>query len=279
PYLIAPEYFQVMSVPMLEGRSFNDMDTKDSQRVAIVDDTLAKQYWPDQSAIGKRISTNFDMVDGKRVWREIVGVVGHVKDYGLDGISKVQYYLPETQAPGSEMSFVIKTSTDPMRVLHEAEDAVHSLDPDEPVYQVQTMQNIYDSSIAVKRFAMFLLGVFSAIALILALVGIYGVMSYVVTQRTHEVGIRLAVGARARDVVTLLMKQGVFLSGLGVAIGLAGSFAVSRLLSSLLFNVTPTDPLTFGALAGLIVGATVLATLIPAGRATRVDPMVALHYE
>ncbi|HEY6332055.1 MAG TPA: ABC transporter permease, partial [Blastocatellia bacterium] len=177
PYLISPDYFQAMGVPLLQGRFFGDQDTKDSLPVAIVDDTLARQYWPGENPIGKRIGLNSERVKGKPFWREVIGVVAHVKDYGLDGITKVQYYMPQTQRPNSEMAFVIKTAADPANILHEAEDAVHATDPDEPVYQVQTMQNIYDGSIAVKRFAMFLLGVFSVIALILAVVGIYGVMS------------------------------------------------------------------------------------------------------
>jgi putative ABC transport system permease protein len=279
PHMITPNYFEAMGIPLLRGRYFTDADSKDSLPVAIIDQTLAEQYWPDQDPIGKRIAAFFDGPRGQRHWREIVGVVGHVKQYGLDGKSKVQYYFPQTQSPQNDMFLIIRTASDPRGMVAAIRGTLDSIDKDQPIYKVTPYEQMVSNSTSQKRFSMFLLGVFAALALLLAAVGIYGVMSYAVTQRTHEVGIRMALGAQQSDVLALVVKQGMLMTLIGVGIGLVGAFVATQIMTSLLFGVGTHDPLTFAGISLLLGSVALIASFIPARRATKVDPMIALRYE
>lgn len=283
PHMITPDYFRAMGIPLLRGRYFTDADSKDSLPVAIIDQTLAEQYWPDQDPIGKRIAAFFDGPRGQRNWREVVGVVGHVKQYGLDGKTKVQYYFPQAQSPQDSMYLIVRTSTDQKGhqsgMVAAIRGALDSIDKDQPIYKVTTLEQMVANSTSQKRFSMFLLGIFAAVALLLAAVGIYGVMSYAVTQRTHEVGIRMALGAQPRDVLRLVVRQGMVMTVIGVGIGLIGAYAATQVTASLLFGIGTHDPVTFVGISVLLGGVALIASFIPARRATKVDPMIALRYE
>jgi predicted permease len=271
-------YFQTMSIPLIRGRYFDDRDVREAPQVAIIDETMQRKFWPDEDPIGKRITFQRD-AQGNPIWREIVGVVRHVKQRGLDGESPVQYYVPHRQLPSAGVFFVARTSGEPSSVAGAVRGAVQQVDSELPVFRVSTMERMVADSMAQRRFAMTLLGVFATVALILASVGLYGVMSYSVTHRTNEIGIRMALGARVPDVLGMVIGQGMKLSIAGVAIGLAGAFGLTRLMESLLFGVSTTDPWTFFAVALVLAGVSLLACYIPARRATKVDPMIALRYE
>ncbi len=279
PHMISPDYFQAMGIPLLRGRFFTAADSKDSLPVAIIDETLAGQYWPDQDPVGKRIAAFFDGPRGQLHWRQVVGVVGHVKQYGLDGKTKVQYYFPQSQRPERDTYLIVRTTSEPKGMTAAVRSAIDSIDKDQPIYRVMTLDQIVSNSVVQKRFSMFLLGIFAAVALVLAAVGIYGVMSYAVTQRTHELGIRMALGAQQKDVLALVVRQGMVMTLIGVGIGLAGAFAATRVMASLLFGIGAHDPLTFAAISLLLGGVALIASFIPALRATKVDPMIALRYE
>ncbi|HZT60329.1 MAG TPA: ABC transporter permease [Pyrinomonadaceae bacterium] len=277
-WMASDDYFQTMGVPLVRGRFFDAHDTADAPWVAIIDDAMARKYWPGEDPVGKRIAFEGTMQQPK--WREVVGVVGHVKNDGLEGESRVQYYVPYAQRSGSPNLFVVvRTDGDPAALAPSVRRAIAGVDRDLPVYRVTTMERMVADSLAQRRFSMFLLGSFAAIALALAVVGLYGVMSYSVAQRTHEIGLRMALGAQGRDILKMVVGQGLLLIAAGLAIGLAGAFALTRLMSSLLFGVTATDPLTYAGIALLLAAVALLASYIPARRAMKVDPGVALRYE
>jgi len=221
----------------------------------------------------------FDSKPNQPNWRQIVGVVDHVKQYGLDGKSKVQYYFPLAQRPQGMMYLVARSASDSAAIVPAIRAAIREVDPDQPLYRVMAMEQIVSESAFQRRFSMFLLGIFAAVALVLAVIGIYGVMSYSVTQRTHEIGIRMALGAGRRNVLAMIVGRGLVLTLVGLGVGLAGAFGVTRLMSGLLFGIGPTDTLTFAGVSGLMLATALMANYIPALRATRVDPMVALRYE
>ncbi|HLL77414.1 MAG TPA: ABC transporter permease [Pyrinomonadaceae bacterium] len=271
------DYFNAMGIPLLRGRYFSERDAEDAPGVAIVDETMARKYWPNEDPVGKRISFEGGAANPK--WREIVGVVGHVKHRGLEGESRTQYYVPHPQNPNSSMFLVAQAGGDPAALAAPVREAVRSLDRDLPVYRVTTMERLVADSLAQRRFSMLLFGVFAGVALLLAIVGLYGVLSYTVAQRTHEIGIRMALGARASDVLRLVVGQGLWLTLLGVALGLAGALALTRLMAGLLYGVSAFDPATFAVVALLLTAVALLACLIPARRATRVDPTTALRAE
>jgi len=274
---VSSDYLQTMSIPLVKGRYFSDRDAPDAPGVAIIDETMARKYWPGEDPVGKRITFGGDP-DNPR-WREIVGIVGYVKTKGLEGESRVQYYLPLAQRPVSGTYLVVRTTGDPTSLAAAVRGVIGTLDKDLPVYKVTTMERLVADSMARQRFSMFLLGSFAAVALLLATVGLYGVMAYMVTQRTKEIGIRLALGAQTRDVLKLVIGQGMVLSLIGVGIGLVAAFALTRLMESLLFGVSATDPSVFVIISLTLVGVGLLACYIPARRATKVDPMIALRYE
>ncbi|HZF39625.1 MAG TPA: ABC transporter permease, partial [Blastocatellia bacterium] len=276
-YAVSVDYFKTMGIRLLRGKLFTERDTKEAPHVAVINETMAKKIFPDEDPIGKRIT--FAGGDSNSDWQEIVGIVSDVKQYGLDQATPMQTYEPYKQQTSPSMTLVARTSGDPANLTAAIRNAVLQLDKEQPIANIRTLDQILSASIAQQRFSTMLLGVFAAVAMLLAAVGIYGVLSYAVTQRTHEIGIRVALGAARRDVLRLVIGQGMLLTLLGVAAGLAVAFALTRLMSTLLFGVSATDPMTFGLIALLIVAVALLACWIPARRATKVDPMVALRQE
>jgi predicted permease len=271
---VSPGYFGTLGIALIKGRDFSDRDKSDAPKAAIINEDLALIYFPNEDPIGRRIT--FD--DGTS-WISIVGIIGDVKQLGLDSSAKPEVYFPYLQVASPSMSLVVRTASNPLSLAAAVKSQIQAIDKDLPIDNAKTMQQLLADSISGRRFNMLLLTVFAAVALVLAIVGIYGVMSYAVTQRTHEIGIRMALGARANDVLKLVVKNGMSLALIGVGIGLAGAFALTRLLASLLFHVTPTDAVTFASVSICLIVVALLACCIPARRATKVDPLVALRYE
>jgi putative ABC transport system permease protein len=283
---VTPGYFDSLGVTLLKGRLITEADDQKAPRVAVVDEKFARRFWPDGNAVGKRVA-----VGGTRdnmQWGEIVGVISHIRHYGTNKEGQDRAYFPEgreqiyfplAQNPSRTMYLAISTATDPTSLINPVRNAVLAMDKDLPVYEVKTMEQLVSKSVANPRLNVVLMSIFAAVALILSAVGIYGVMSYSVTQRTHEIGIRMALGATPSDVLRLVVGQGLALTGVGVGIGLASAFFLTRLMSTLLFGVSTTDPGTFVVIALVLAAVAFVACFIPARRATRVDPMVALRYE
>jgi putative ABC transport system permease protein len=274
---ISPNYFRTMRIPLLKGRELNVQDSKDSPKVLLVDEAFARRYWPNDDPIGKRI--NFGG-KGHVNLVTVVGIIGRVKMEGLDTDSnRVQAYFPYSQGPWNGMTVVMRASGDPASLTAAARQQILEIDKDQPISNVKTIDQIWNDSVAPQRLNMLLLGTFAAVALILATVGIYGVMSYSVSQRTHEIGIRIALGAQQRDVLKLVVGQAMILAFIGVVVGLVTSFALTRLMSKMLFGVSATDPFIFSSIVVLLLSVSLIASFVPARRATRVDPIVALKYE
>ena len=273
--VVGPGYLRTLGIPLLKGRDFTERDTMGTPLAALINQSLARKYWPGQDPIGARISS-----DGK-TWARIEGVVGDVRQAGLAAEPLPEVYLSYLQDPFAwpYLTMLVHTSADPLKLVASIQSAVWSVEKDLPISSVRTMEQIRSHSIAQPRLTALLLGVFAALALILASVGIYGVMAYSVTQRTHEMGLRMALGARASNVLTLVVGQGMLLAAIGVGVGLASAFAMTRVLEKFLWGVRPTDPVTFTAVSLLLAAVALLASYLPARRATRVDPMVALRYE
>jgi putative ABC transport system permease protein len=282
---VSGEYHEVLRIPLLAGRQFNIQDTETSPLVVIVDREFVARNFPNQlprEVIGKRLRFTGD----NEGWREIVGVVGHVKHGGLNEEDRSEIYRPLSQIPPKYKAgytratdMLVKTSVNPLSLVGAIKKEIRLIDEAQPIAQVQTLDDKLSSSIAPQRLNLLLLGIFALIALSLASAGIYGVMSYAVTQRTHEIGVRMALGAQRRDVLRLIVRQGMGLLMIGIGFGLAGAFAATRLMSSLLFDVTARDPLTFGVVTLVLTVVALLACYIPARRATKVDPLIALRYE
>jgi putative ABC transport system permease protein len=274
---VLPNYFQTMGIQLLSGRAFTAQDARSAPAVAIVNESFAKRYFPNDDPIGRRFT--FGAANDNPRWIGIVGVVRDTKRQGLDAPVRIESWMPHGQAPSRRMQVVVRTADDPRTRIGAVREAVWSLDRDLPIQQMQTMGQILDEGVAQRRLNMSLLGLFAIVALFLAAAGIYSVMSQVVAQRTHEIGVRLVLGAQMGDVVRLVVGEGMKPALFGVAIGLIATFALTRLMATLLFGVSATDPLTFFAVAVLLLAAALLACWIPARRMTKLDPVAALRYE
>ena len=274
-------YLQTMGVPLIRGRYFTDQDNAEASGVVIIDDSFARLYWPDEDPIGKRIS--FEGGPGTPRWREIVGVVGQVKNYGLDVESKQVLYYPHLQSSAREMGLAVRTEGDPRGMATAVLNAIRSVDAQQPIFRVSTMEQIVADSTTQRRFTTILLAVFAVVALLLTAVGLYGVMSYSITQRTQEIGIRMALGAQRGSVLRMVIGQGMTLALAGIVLGLVMSLVLAlflgRYMKDLLFGVTAIDPIMFVIIPVVMGGAAMLASYIPARRATKVDPVIALRYE
>ncbi len=274
-----PGYFRTMGIQMLQGRDFDARDTLRGNQVVIINETLARKRFPNQNPIGRRINPSFAVDDRGIQWREIIGVVRDVHHSSLSEEPDLECYAPHTQAPWHTLTIVARTSNDPKGLIGAVRKEVNALDADLPIFNIRTLEEYLTSSVAQPRFSSLLLSIFAGVALILTAVGLYGVMAYSVAQRTREIGVRMALGAQARDVLKLIVRQGMVLALIGVAIGAMIAFAATRLMKSLLFGVSATDPLTFALIAILLVIVAMMACLIPARRAAKVDPINALRYE
>ena len=273
--VISPGYFQAMGTPMLSGRDFSERDHFATPSVLVVNHAFAERFFAGQNPIGKKLNVCWTIPNPV----EIVGVVADARQTELKEAPHPTIFLANPQAPMYFAHLVVRARNDPRQMARAVQAAIHRVDPDQAVSNVETMDDVRSDSVARPRFQLALLLVFAGIAVLLATIGVYGVVSYSVTQRTQEIGIRVALGAGSVDVSRLVLREGLLLAGLGVALGLAAAVATTRVLSSLLFEVTPTDPPTLGAVAGLLLAVALAATLLPARRATKVDPMVALRYE
>ena len=276
--IVSPEYFNVMGMILQRGRGFSEQDVAGSPGVVIISESLAARYFPDEDPIGKRIIV--DRNEGGDPPREIIGIVGDVRHASLEEEAQPEYYLSYLQTPARNTEVVVRAANnDPASLAPAVRAAIKEMNPEQLIWEMRTMSDLVGQSVAPRRFHMLLLGLFAGVALLLAGVGIFGVMNYVVSQRTHEIGVRIALGAQSRDVLKMVVGQGIRLAALGVGIGLAGALAVTRVLASLLYEVSPTDPLVFGSVAALLLAVALAACYIPARRATKVDPMTALRYE
>jgi predicted permease len=273
--IVGGNYFQAMEIPLLKGRLFQEQDTAANPKVAIIDENMAQQYWPNQNPVGRR----FHRVQSDVPWYTIVGVVGQVKHDTLDSDPRIAFYLPHTQYPTRAMTVVMRCRPDPGPFSAAVKQAVRDLDAELPLYNLRTMEQFVDESLARRRFSMLLLGIFAGLALALSAIGVYGVMAYLVSQGTREIGIRIALGASRRGILGFIVRQGMVLAAAGVAIGLAAAYVLTRFMSSLLFGITATDAPTFSMIPLLLILVALAASYIPARRAARVDPMVSLRCE
>jgi putative ABC transport system permease protein len=271
---IGTGYFSTMGIPLVRGRDFTDQDTAETSNTVVVSEKLAQHFWPGQDPIGKRLKPGLS--DSR--WREVIGVVKDVRQNDFIAAPKMQTYMCYRQLKDlAPNALVVRTRVEPMSLATPLRNAVWSVDKDQPVSNIDTMEHIVAGAVARQRFSTMLLGIFATLALMLAAVGIYGVMSYSVAQRTREIGIRMALGARRGDVLRMTVKQSLKLVVMGVAIGLVAAFVLTRVMTSLLFGISATDPVTFVSISLMLMSVAMFASYIPALRATKVDPMVALR--
>jgi predicted permease len=273
--MVSGDYFAAMQIPLVEGRLFDQHDTRSAQRVTVVDQHMAQQLWPGQSALGKRLRVGGD---AEAPWTTVVGVVGSVKQYTLDSGSRIAMYLAHTQYPTRAMNVVLRSAA-PERLAGPVRAEIRAADADLPVYNVRTMQERVSESLARRRFSMLLMTLFAGVAAGLAAIGTYGVMSYVVSQGTRELGIRIALGATPRRILALVVGNGMTAAAAGIAAGITGAFLLTRFMRTLLFGIEPTDALTFSLVPALLGIVALAANGLPARRAARVDPVVALRAE
>jgi putative ABC transport system permease protein len=273
--IVGPSYFTTLGIPLTQGRDFADTDADGTPMVIVVNQAMVRRFWPNQNPIGRRITTD------NKTWYSIVGIAGDVRQMGLQADSEPEVYMSYLQDPFQWpfLSLLVRASSNPVKLFPSIEQAVWSVDKDQPLSDPVTLDQARSQSIAQPRIAALLLGLFAGAALLLAAVGLYGVVSYWVAERTHEIGVRMALGARSFDVFLQVVGRGLLLALLGTAFGLAGSLAATRVLAGFLFSVRSTDPLTFAAVALLLICVAFVASYVPARRAAKVDPMVALRYE
>jgi predicted permease len=275
--IVSGNYFQAMEIPLRRGRFFDENDTKTQPNVVLVDEYMAEQLWPGQDAVGKRI--HIVEIKSDDPWQTVVGVVGRVKQDSLDSNPRIAFYMAQTQYPVRGLTVVLRTKTAPAALLSSVMSELRAVDPDLPMYDVRTMSERVGDSLARRRFSMSLLGVFASLAFVLAVIGVYGVVAYLVSQGKREIGIRIALGATKRHILSLIVRQGMLLAMVGCGIGLACAFALTRLMQSLLFGVSTTDALTFSAIPAVLVLAALLASFVPARRAARIDPLSSIRCE
>jgi predicted permease len=278
-HVVSPDYVKTLGIPLLRGRTFTDEDSEGAPLVGMVNAMVARRFFPNEDSVGKRFMFGHPSATNPPKWYTIVGVVGDTRLYGLANPARLEVYLSLRQHPDSDMTLVVKSGADPAAQTSAIREAVQSIDKDQPIQAISTMKELVSSSVATRRMTLVLLGLFSGLALILGAIGIYGVISYSVAQRTHEIGIRMALGAPRRDVFRLVVGQGLRLAGIGITIGIVGAFGLARLMSSLLYGISTSDFETFAGVSILLGLVAVLACYVPARRAMRVDPTVALRYE
>ena len=268
----SPDYFQAIDIPLVTGRTFTSLDHAEAPRVAIINQSLARHYWERQDPVGQRLS-----LDDGETWTTIVGILGDVRQYGLDTDVEDVIYLPLEQFPNRVTSLVVRTAAGPLAMGRQLTKAVYDVDPNQPVARVRTLEQVRSDSIAAPRLTTLLLGLFAGLALLITAAGISAVLALSVTERTQEIGIRMAFGATRADMLKMVLKQGIVLVLIGLAFGIAGALALARLMSGLLFEIEPTDPITFLAVSLVLAAVAIIASVLPARRATGIDPMSALR--
>jgi putative ABC transport system permease protein len=271
---VTPNYFETIGIPLLKGRTFGNEDQANASSVMVVNQFMAERYWPGVDPVGKQIKF---VEDGSTA--TIVGVVGNAKQFYIDEAQRSQVYSVYSQTPGIFATLVIRTTVEPLSIAEQVRQAVWKVDPDQPMWKIRTAEYLVTRNLSDRKFVMALMGIFAGIALLLSMVGLYGVISYLVNQRTQEIGIRMALGAQSAQILRMVLKQGMFLVCAGVVVGVVASILLTRLMSQLLYQISATDPVTFGTIVVLLMVVAFLACYLPARRATRVDPMVALRYE
>jgi putative ABC transport system permease protein len=278
-------YFSTMGIPLIRGRFFTEQDVATTERVVILNHRLARRYWPGADPIGQRLKPG--RPDAKNPWYKIVGIVGDVRHQGLETEPMPELYFPYLQTPESQntvaitryATLILRTAADPSSLAGVLRREVLAVDSDQPAAYIMTMEQMIAESLTYQRLSMILLGLFAALALLLGAIGLHGVIAYLVTLRQREIGIRMALGAQKTDILKLVVREGLVLALIGVAIGLAGAYGLTRAMSSLLFSVSPTDSAIFFGIALLLMGVALLACYIPARRATKIDPMIAIRYQ
>jgi putative ABC transport system permease protein len=276
---VSSSYFDVLKIPLKRGRVFTELDNSKGRQVAVINEALARRYWPGADPVGQRIKLGRTVEFRSSSYLTIVGVVGDVRSDGFDTASAPSIYVSEPQAPPYVSVVYLRTADDPGTLGEAIRHEVQAVDPGVPVYGIRTMDELVGKNLAARRFALELVGVFAAVAFVIAAIGIYGVMAYTFSRRTSEIGLRMALGAQRIDILRIVLGEGARMVVFGVLAGLIGSAILTRFLQTLLFEIKPTDPITFGVLTALLVSVALLACLIPAQRASRLDPLMALRHE
>jgi putative ABC transport system permease protein len=276
---VSADYVSALGISLVRGRLLQEADNETAPRVGMINQKVAQRFFPNADPVGKRFAFGHVTATSKPKWITIVGVVGDTSLYGLDNPARLEVYLPYRQSPSDHMNLVVKSGMDPAALTSAIRGAIAAIDKDQPMFAISTITDLISASVSTNRLTLILLGSFGALALVLASIGIYGVISYSVTQRTHEIGVRMALGAARADVLGMVLGHGVKIAGIGVAIGLAASLGLMRLIVKLLYSVSAADPLTFAAVGMALLVVAVLACYVPARRTLRVDPMTALRYE
>jgi putative ABC transport system permease protein len=274
---VSMRYFDAIGVRLLSGRSFDERDRRDSLPVAVVSDLAVHEYWPTENPLGRRVAVEW--VEGRPIWRQVVGVVQSTHHFGLEAPQKPEIYVPHSQAPSPFMQLIVRTAQDPATLESAIRAQIAAIDPQQGISGLQTLEGLLARSTARRRFQAVLVSTFAVLALVLAAIGVYAVMAYMVTQRRREIGVRLALGARPADVVQMVLRNGLRLTIAGVVLGLAGALALSRALEHFLFGVSPLDPLTYATVTLVLVCIAGLAAYVPSRGAADVDPLLVLRDE